>query len=54
MAELGFNFSFDPSEIIKAYRKGIEDCFIAMSDFADLESVCNINDIKLNGDNDDI
>lgn len=47
-------FRFDPTDILKMYQKGIEDCFILISDFSELEALCNINDIKISQDNDDI
>jgi len=54
MAKLDYSFGFDPTEMLKMYHKGIEDCFILISDFSELESLCGINNIQISHDNDDI
>lgn len=43
MAEL--ILTIDASEIIKAYKKGFEDCFTLMVDDNELQSELNINKI---------
>lgn len=44
MAEL--NFSFDASGWLRAYNRGIEDAFIMIADFSELESLLQINKIE--------
>lgn len=49
MAEFRINLSdlnFTIDDISKAYQQGIEDCFISMHDFSDLDQTLNIAKIK--------
>lgn len=43
-------FFFDASDFLKAYKGGVEDCFIMLYDFTELEAFCDCLGITLNND----
>lgn len=47
MAEL--ILTIDASEIVNAYNKGFEDCFVLMVDDKELQTQLNINNIDAEG-----
>ena len=41
MSKLETTIIFDASELIKSYNKGIEDAFVSLCEFHDLETTLN-------------
>lgn len=42
----GLNFIFDGSKWVKAYLAGMEDMFIMLNDFEELNELLNVNKIE--------
>lgn len=47
MSEL--SITIDATEIVKAYQKGFEDCFVLMVNDKELQTELNINQIDAEG-----
>lgn len=45
MAKAGLSIEIDASLIVAAYNRGLEDMFVAMSEFDELDDQLNVNKI---------